>query len=147
MKHFALIPFALLLACGEVAPGPDYLPDGAAPLFQLRSVDGAPAAAGMSLEFSTEGQVSGNGPCNSFAGTQAGVYPAFSAPRLNVTERACDRLDVEADYLAALTGMTQAALTTEGDLILTGGGRQMTFAPAPVAAIIGEPLPAEAQQP
>ena len=38
MKHFALIPFALLLACGEVAPGPDYLPDGAARVDALHQV-------------------------------------------------------------------------------------------------------------
>jgi heat shock protein HslJ len=74
------------------------------------------------IAFGADGRVSGFAGCNRFSGTYDTDGPTLTVSRLATTKIACPRpaSAVEADYLAALDGVTTWAIDSEGRLTLDG---------------------------
>ena len=74
------------------------------------------------IAFGADGRVSGFAGCNTFSGTYATDGPTLTVSRLATTKIGCPRPAsvVEADYLAALDGVTTWAIDREGRLTLDG---------------------------
>ena len=125
MRLALLLPLLLsALSCGdETISG--YTDRGA--VFQLRELDGAHYPARATLSFPEEGQVAGEGPCNSFRASQSAPYPWFAPGPIAATRRACPDLEAESRFFAALSEMT--LIEAQGDtVILTNeAGREMVF--------------------
>ena len=77
-------------------------------IWQLTEIDGIPFDARATLTFPTPGRVSGAAPCNAYFGALTGTYPAFSAPVLAASKRACSELQAEAQFFAALRAVRSA---------------------------------------
>lgn len=101
-------------------------------------VPDAPADAHVDLRFE-DGDASGTAACNSFGGSYTVDGDGLTFGALGATEMACappTLMDLEAAFLGALGAVREH--TVAGDeLVLTGDGVRLTFAPAPVE----EPLP------
>jgi heat shock protein HslJ len=100
---------------------------GAEKVWHLESLDGVGFAARATLEFPAEGELRGEGPCNSYSGEQAVPYPWFSAEGVAATERACPELAQEAAYLAALGEMTLVEVLGDVMILSNDAGREMVF--------------------
>ena len=99
--------------------------------FTLQSLNGAPFPARATIDLSTPGRVTGDGPCNSYSGRQTVPYPWIEINALTATERACPALSEEAAFFNALAGVTLAEISG-GTLILSNlDGREMVFHAAP----------------
>lgn len=74
------------------------------------------------IEFSADGTVSGFAACNTFSGTYTTDGSSLSFGALATTKMACQRpaSAVEADYVAALVGVTGWAIEPDGRLRLDG---------------------------
>ena len=74
------------------------------------------------IAFGADGRVSGFAGCNTFSGTYDTDGPTLTVSRLATTKIGCPRpaSTVEADYLAALDGVTTWAIDREGRLTLDG---------------------------
>ena len=70
--------------------------------------------------------VAGQGPCNRYSGERVGLAPAFAVDALGATKMACPELALEADYLAALSAVTQVE-ESESRLVLAGPGVELVF--------------------
>jgi heat shock protein HslJ len=121
MKTLPVTALLLLLlalgACRSDDPlriygGPDLV-------WHLKELGNAPFSAQATLSFPKSGEIAGQGPCNSYFGAVAGIYPAFDAGPIGSTRIACPELAAESAYLAALEAATTAEVTKE-QLILTG---------------------------
>ena len=82
----------------------------------LQEIDGASFPARASLEFGKDGAVSGEAPCNIFSTNNSVPYPWFKAGPIAATKRACPDLKAEAQYLDALSRMTQIEVL--GDVLI-----------------------------
>jgi heat shock protein HslJ len=93
----------------------------------LQDLDGVPFAARAILEFPEEGALSGQGPCNTYRGTQSVPYPWFKAENIASTRMACPDLDLEATYFSALEAMTLAEVAGNTLILSNDDGRKMVF--------------------
>lgn len=101
-------------------------------------VPAAPPDAHVDLRFEG-GEASGTSACNSFGGAYTVDGDGLTFGVLGGTEMACAPpalMDLEAAFLGAL-GAVQEHVVAGDELVLTGEGIRLTFAPAPVE----EPLP------
>lgn len=102
-----------------------------AAIYVLTEMDGAPVAGRITIGFPESGQIAGQGPCNSYSGSQTAPYPWFEAGPIRTTRRACPALTQEAAYLTALTQM-ELAEVLGGVLILSNSaGRQLVYRTEP----------------
>ena len=74
------------------------------------------------IEFAAEGTVSGFAGCNTFSGSYTTDGATLTFGPMATTKMACERPGsaVEADYLAALSGVTGWAVEPDGRLLLDG---------------------------
>lgn len=74
------------------------------------------------IEFTADGTVSGFAGCNRFSGTYTTNGAALGLGALATTKMACERPGsaVEAEYLAALDGISTWAIEPDGRLLLDG---------------------------
>ena len=143
------IPSVLLLlslgACGgeggNVSGSPSGL-QGVTWVLDRGSIDGlvatAPADARVDIRFEAD-EVGGRSGCNSYGGTYEADGAELSFGALGGTEMACEPaslMELETAYLAAL-GQVRTYRATDDELVLTGGGARLAFAPEEPA----EPLP------
>lgn len=100
-------------------------------VWQVTALDDAPFAARGTVQFSDEGRIGGQAPCNTYSGGLEGTPEAFVVGALAVTRMICPDDEAETLFFDALNAMTVLAEGPDGTLILTdGGNRQMVLAPA-----------------
>lgn len=97
----------------------------------LQEIDGEPFTARATLSFPEKGKIAGQAPCNRFFGMQTKPLPWFGAEQITATEMACENLEQESRFFAALSEMTLAE--TLGDVLIlsNGAGREMVFRARP----------------
>lgn len=96
-------------------------------VFHLAQIDGAPFAARATIDISVPGEVSGQGPCNSYAADQTAPYPWFDLGPIRSTRRACDSLQAEQQFLTTLRAMTIAELLGDTLILSNTDGAEMVF--------------------
>ena len=101
--------------------------------FDLSSLALLGGSADVSISLTlTDGQVSGNGTCNSYGGAFSGAPDALTVDGLSQTEKSCadsSLMELDARYLAALGSVTSAKLGSSAGLILLGDGISLSFVP------------------
>ncbi|MEP5760467.1 MAG: META domain-containing protein [Litoreibacter sp.] len=124
MIRFTFLALLALAACkDETLSG-----YGAAEtVWHLTSIDGADIAPSVLLTFPSQGEIGGQGPCNSYSATQTAPYPWFAVGDFRSTKTACPDISFENDYFTALKSMTISEISG-GTLILSNDAkRTMTF--------------------
>ena len=119
--------------------GRDVTPSAGAPstlagtAWRAISVSGAALVQGRepTLAFVDETQVNGNTGCNSFFGGYAYADGTIEFTNVGMTLMACDDAvgTVEGAFTKALNGATSAAIDDGGQLLLSGPGGEILFAP------------------
>ena len=105
-----------------------------------------PVGRDLTLVFGPNGEVEGDGGCNSFGGIPTYV-PATGALHIEAlvsTKRACvepARNEVEAAYLQALRTVAVASIDPDGRLVLTGAGAEVVLEVGPQQVGPGVTLP------
>ena len=118
-----LVLFALAACKDETLSGYG----AAAAVWHLASIDGTDIAPSVLLSFPSQGEIAGQGPCNSYSATQTAPYSWFAVDEFRSTKAACPDLSLENDYFAALKSMTISEISG-GTLILSNDAkRTMTF--------------------
>jgi heat shock protein HslJ len=96
--------------------------------WQLLAIDGQVTDAPATLRIGSDGTLAGAAPCNRWSAMNTATLPALTLGPIRATRMACDRLDDEQAFLAALSAMTAMALDGQRNLVLTGpDGRSMEF--------------------
>lgn len=125
MIRFALVLPLILAACPKDETISGYADQDM--IFSLVELDGKPFGAEATIAFPEEGNVRGNGPCNSYAAEQTAPYPWFRMSAIRATRRACADLPLETEFFDALQEMTLIEVLG-GTLILSNdAGREMVF--------------------
>ena len=96
-------------------------------VFTLVSINDAPFEANATISFPEEGQIAGQGPCNSFTATQDVPYPWFKAGPIAATKTACPDLNAEALYFETLSNMTLSEVSGPNLILSTADGEKMVF--------------------
>jgi heat shock protein HslJ len=120
------LPIAILLA----ACGPDETISGYADpdaVYVLDTLDGAAFTTRATLQLNETGQITGDGPCNSFFADQTAPYPWFAAGPIAATRRACPDLDAESQYFTALSEMSISETLGNVLILSNDAGREMVF--------------------
>ena len=95
--------------------------------YHLIEIDGEPFTARATIAFPKEGEVVGQAPCNRYFARQTVPYPWFALEGIGATRMACEDLNAETTFFAALSEMSLAEVV-DGTLILTNeAGRGMVF--------------------
>ncbi|HMO08268.1 MAG TPA: META domain-containing protein [Paracoccaceae bacterium] len=116
-----------LAACTVEAPPPEpAVPEGPG-TWRLVGLNGTPPGGAVTLRFDDGGRFAGQGPCNRYFGTYTGSAPAFRAGPVGATQMACDRLEEEGRYFAALSAVTRIE-RTGAMMVLTGPGVRLDYA-------------------
>ena len=131
----------IISGAGDIVAGPGVAegPPGDAPVAELGGTAWTLADLGgtadftrlvPTLKFGADGTVSGFAGCNQFNGSYTVTGDALSMGPVATTKMGCERpaSAVEAEYLAALAGVTEWFLGTDGQLTLLGPV-PMTFVP------------------
>jgi heat shock protein HslJ len=131
---------AILAACGsgaEMRPSPDSPSTLAGTAWRAVSVSGAAPVAGRepTLIFQTD-QVNGSTGCNQYFGGFTYAEGAITFSQVGMTMMACDDPvgTVEAAYTKALGGTMSVTIDDGGQLLLSGPGGEILFAPEVPAA-------------
>ena len=96
--------------------------------WQLLALDGQVTDAPATLRLEADGTLAGAAPCNRWSAMNTATLPTLTLSPIRATRMACDRLDDEQVFFAALSAMTAMAPDGERNLILTGpDGRSMEF--------------------
>lgn len=95
--------------------------------YHLIELDGAPFTGRATIQFSEEGRVNGQAPCNRYFATQSVPYPWFALEGIGATRMACPDLDLESAFFEALEGMTLAEVAGDTLILSNSAGRQMVF--------------------
>ncbi len=96
-------------------------------VYRLIELDGAPFTARATLDVSTPGQVSGEGPCTRFSAAQSVPYPWIEIGPIRATKRACPQLAEEAVYFTALSEMSLAEALGNILILTNDKGRELVF--------------------
>lgn len=97
----------------------------------LVGIDGSRAPAAATIIFAADGKVSGKAPCNRYFGSYSGELPEIALSPLGATKMACDRLETEDAYFAALQGVTNAEVDQDHLFLIGAEGRVLEFARDP----------------
>ena len=126
MRGLPVLCAALALAaCQSVAQndglgGPDTT-------WRLVTLDGAAFAATATLTFPDGRRLTGQAPCNSYFGALTATYPAFAAPVIGASKRACPDLQAEQAYFTALSAVTAARRAGETLIHSAASGPRRVF--------------------
>ncbi len=99
-------------------------------IWSLQEIDSQPFSAKATLQFPAAGEVAGSAPCNTYTGTLNAPYPWFEISDLAATRRACEALEAEGFYFAALLAMTQAEVSGDVLILRNDDGNEMVFTAA-----------------
>ncbi|MEM7076279.1 MAG: META domain-containing protein [Pseudomonadota bacterium] len=99
--------------------------------WHLSELDGASFPARATLRFPRKGHITGDGPCNSFTGTQSEPYPWFRVEKVASTRRACPDLSRETAFFDALAAMTLAEIGQDILILSNTDGQEMIFTRQP----------------
>ena len=125
MKYLWIIAALTLMACQEDETISGYLDRSLE--FKLVELDGRAFAAQATIQFPAQGEVIGQGPCNSFAGGNTAPLPWFNLGPVRSTRMACPELKAEQRYFAALAEMTQIETLGATVILRNEAGREMVF--------------------
>lgn len=125
MTH--LLP-ALTLCAAACTPA---LATGIGGEWTLVGIEGSRAPAAATIVFATDGSVSGKAPCNRYFGSYSGELPGIALSALGATRMACEALEAEAAYFAALQAVTHAEVAEEHLFLIGPEGRVLEFARDP----------------
>ena len=94
--------------------------------YVLTELDGQAFVGDVTIEFSEEGRVSGQGPCNRYFAEQLAPLPWFELGPIGATKMACPHLNLETKFFSALSRARFAeslgevlTLSDENGVILT----------------------------
>lgn len=127
MKRWVTTLLLLLPLAGCNADETVFGQGGRDHVWYLVSVDGEPFNAQAYLTFPEPGQIAGQGPCNSFAGTQTAPYPWIDIGPLRATRRACPDLALESRFFALLRSMQEVEVTGDVMILRNDVPNQMVF--------------------
>lgn len=96
-------------------------------VWRLVTLGGAPFDAAATMSLSATGRIAGNAPCNSYFGAMRSAYPAFDAPVIAASKRACKDLKAEGDFFAALGAATTAERTGNTLILSDETGARLVF--------------------
>ena len=96
-------------------------------VFRLIELDGAPFSARATIQFSQEGTITGQSPCNSYFATQTVPYPLFNVEGIGATRMACPDLDSETKFFTALEDMSLSEVLGDTLILRNDAGREMVF--------------------
>lgn len=99
-------------------------------VWQLAEVNGVPYQPTATIDFTTLGTISGQGPCNSYSASQTAPYPWFAPGPIRATRRACPDLEAETAFFGALAKMTLAEVLGPVLILSNDAGDQLVFQPA-----------------
>jgi heat shock protein HslJ len=71
-------------------------------LDSLTAITIPPVTKKSTVEFSSSGQLSGNGGCNSFGGRYKSSAGKLTTSDITATEMACENMQVESNFISAL---------------------------------------------
>ena len=111
-------------AFAESAPALDFTTQD----WTLLSMDGSDVTFDATINLGEPGHVSGQAPCNRYFGEAVSDGAALKFGALGATMMACENMQAESDFLAALAAVDTAALGEDGTLTLTGGAHTLVFA-------------------
>ena len=83
--------------------------------------------ARATLSFPEEGQVAGQGPCNTYSATMTVPYPWFEAGPIRSTKMACPDLNEETAYFEGLATMTQSEVLGDTLILRNDADQEMVF--------------------
>jgi heat shock protein HslJ len=115
--------FVSLCLCAAPATAQD------AVVWQLTHLNGAAFTARATLTYLPDGTVQGQGPCNTYAGQLVAPPPAWALGPLRTTRIACDDLQAETAFFAAMAAMTAVNQTTDRLTLSGPDGAVMVFVP------------------
>ena len=95
--------------------------------YRLIELDGTAFDARATIQFSEEGRVTGQAPCNTYFATQTVPYPWFNVDTIGATRMACPDLNTEARFFAALEEMSLAEVLGDTLILRNDAGREMVF--------------------
>ncbi|WP_377510963.1 META domain-containing protein [Octadecabacter sp. R77987] len=95
--------------------------------YRLIELDGTAFDARATIQFSEEGRVTGQAPCNRYFAAQTVPYPWFNVENIGATRMACPDLDTEARFFAALEEMSLAEVLGDTLILRNDAGREMVF--------------------
>jgi heat shock protein HslJ len=95
--------------------------------WRLVSLNGADFGASATMSFLPDGTLQGDGPCNSYGGQLAALPPEWSLGPVRATRMACDALEAEAAFFAALSDADQAVAQADTLLLLQAGQEVLRF--------------------
>ncbi|MCV6595857.1 MAG: META domain-containing protein [Mangrovicoccus sp.] len=101
-----------------------------AQIWQLQNLDGQAVNIPITLELGTDGTVSGKGPCNSYNSSNSAQLPGFELGPLASTRMACEHLELEGTYFAALITMRTAEIIDDTLTLRSLNGAQLLFTAA-----------------
>lgn len=117
----------LLLALAACGPDETISAFGNEDDYVLQDLNGEIVTVPITLNISAPGQISGQGPCNSYSAAQTAPYPWFALGPILSTKRACSDLALEETFFATLASMTIAE-AAENVLILSNEAKEtLTF--------------------
>lgn len=128
MKHLLLAP--AMFAALTLAGCKDETISGFADreiVWKLQELDRQPFDASATISFPEPGVIKGHAPCNLYSGEQKAPYPWFEVGPIAATQIACDALDAENDFFAALKQMRQIEAVGDTLIMSNEAGRQMVF--------------------
>lgn len=96
-------------------------------VWTLKLLNQAPFPARATLTFPKEGEIAGDGPCNSYFGAMKASYPRFEAGPIGSTRMACPEIAAETAFLAALQATTLSEVAGDTLILSNGDGLEMVF--------------------
>lgn len=100
---------------------------GADRVWALSELDGTPFPQNATLTFPGGGKITGQAPCNGYAGVTTAPYPWFEARTIMATKMACPDLAAETEFFLALGTMTLAEVSGDTLILSNTDGREMVF--------------------
>ncbi|MEP2781808.1 MAG: META domain-containing protein [Pseudoruegeria sp.] len=100
-------------------------------VWQLAEVNDQPFPARATITFPEEGKISGQGPCNTYSGTQSVPYPWFKAEGIAATRMACEDLEAEGSFFAMLMSATLVEIGGDVMILSNETGLKMIFEAQP----------------
>jgi len=125
MKALPLLALALA-ACSTL---PDTVGEAApdSTVFFLEEVNDQAIDFTASIRFLSTGRVEGSGPCNRYSGEQTAPLPWVEIENIAATRRACEDLEAETAFFAALQRMDFSEVGATTLLLTNAAGESMVF--------------------
>jgi len=99
-------------------------------VWKLQSLDGENVSSLVTLTFDKENRVAGQAPCNRYFGSNEAELPDFRMGPIGSTRMACEHLELEGTYFAALMAMRTAEISENKLILRSPEGAQLIYVPA-----------------